>query len=90
MRAIKASTFACVVVVATLAACSQKEPKSVAYYTANPAERDQLWAECKNNPGKYKDDPDCINAGDSKVQNWGKTDLPPVQYGPAPSAAASR
>jgi hypothetical protein len=34
-----------------LAGCKPKaEPKTVAYYTANPAERDKVIAECKNNP----------------------------------------
>jgi hypothetical protein len=75
-----------------MAACSQKEPKTVAYYTANPAERDQVVAVCKDNPGKLKDDPDCINANDSAIQSWGKSKLPAVNFGAAkaPAATASK
>jgi hypothetical protein len=73
-----------------VAACSQKEPKTVAYYTANPAERDKVVAQCKNNPGKFKDDPDCINANDSVIQGWGKAKLPPVTFSPKPNAGPSK
>lgn len=72
-----------------LAACGQREPKTVAHYTANPAEREAVLAECKNNPGKLKDDPDCINASDSLIQGWGKATLPPFSYTPKPSASAA-
>lgn len=75
---------------ALVAACNPKEPKTVAHYTANPSERDQIVAECKNNPGKFKDDPDCINANDSAIQGWGKAKLPPINFTPKPGAAASK
>lgn len=90
MRAHRLASLAAFVAATLLSACSQKEPKTVAYYTANPAERDQLVAECKNNPGKFKDDPDCINANDSVIQGWGKSKLPPVNFSAKPGAAASK
>jgi hypothetical protein len=85
----------CAVIVGALAmlgGCKPKaEPKTVAYYTANPAERDKVIAECKNNPGKLKDDPDCINANDSAIQGWGKAKLPPVGFAASkPASAASK
>ena len=73
-----------------LAACGQREPKTVAYYAANPAERDAVLAECRNNPGKLKDDPSCMNASDSSIQGWGKATLPPVTFAPKPGSAASK
>lgn len=91
MRRMNFAAWGVLAAAALLAACSQKEPKTVAYYTANPAERDQVVAECKNNPGKLKDDPDCINANDSAIQSWGKKPLPPVTFGaPKPAAPASK
>ena len=84
------ATLATLCAAVLLAACSQKEPKTVAYYSANPAERDQIVAECKNNPGKFKADPDCINANDSVIQGWGKTKLPPVNFTPKPGTAVSK
>jgi hypothetical protein len=75
--------------VAFLSGCNHKEPKTVAYYTANPAERDQLVADCRNNPAKYRDDPDCINANDSAIQGWGKSKLPPVNFQSSTPAAAA-
>ena len=88
----RAPTFALVcglVAASFLAACGQKEPKTVAYYTANPAERDAVLVECRNNPGKLKDDPDCINASDSSIQGWGKGTLPPVTFTPKPGASSA-
>ena len=81
-------TTAALAAAALVAACTPKEPKTVAYYTANPAERDQLVTECRNNPGKLKDDPDCINANDSAIQQWGKAKLPPVNFSAKPAAAS--
>ena len=88
MQARPYAALAVMYVAALVAACSQKEPKTVAYYNANPAERDRLVAECKNNPGKLKDDPDCINANDSVIQQWGKAKLPPVNFSTKPAAAS--
>ena len=90
MRTPHAALLSGLVVASLLAACGQKEPKTVAYYTSNPAERDALLAECKNNPGKYANDPDCMNASDSRIQQWGKGTLPPVTFGTPASAAASK
>lgn len=47
----------------SLVACTPKpEPKTVDYYVSNVPETLKLLEECRNNPGKLKDDPDCINA----------------------------
>ena len=46
-----------------LSACTPKpEPKTVDYYVKHQAEWQKVFDECRNNPGKLKDDPDCINA----------------------------
>lgn len=46
-----------------LSACTPKdEPKTVDYYLKHDAELHKVLNGCKNNPGKYKDDGDCINA----------------------------
>lgn len=82
------ATGVALVAVSLMGACTQKEAKTVAYYTANPVERDQLVARCRNNPGNLKDDPDCINATDSSIQGWGKAKLPPVTF-PRPSGATT-
>lgn len=89
MQTRRVATLLVLTAAALLGACSQKEAKTVAYYTANPVERDQLVAKCRNNPGNLKDDPDCINATDSAIQGWGKAKLPPVTFSrPAGSTAA--
>lgn len=81
---------AAIVAVFVLAGCSPQEPpKTVAYYTANPTERDGVIARCKDNPGQLKDSPDCVNATESQLQGWGKKTLPPVGFGPKPTAPAS-
>lgn len=49
-----------------------KEPKSVQYYAEHPEERKTVVAQCKNNPGKYRDDPDCINAETADIRSQGK------------------
>lgn len=90
MLAQRLATLSVIAAAALVVACSHKEPKTVAYYTANPAERYQLVAECKNNPGKFKDDPDCINANDSMIQEWGKTKLPPLNFSPKPGVAPTK
>lgn len=45
----------------TLGACS-KEPKTVEYYKQHEAERRAVLDKYKDNPGKFRDDPDAINA----------------------------
>jgi len=48
---------------ALLSACTPKpEPKTVDYYVKHVAEWQKVFDECANNPGKLKDDPDCVNA----------------------------
>lgn len=68
-----------------LSACTPKpEPKTVKYYLENALERDAVRAECKNNPGALKDDPDCINA--SVAERRAEKDaaknknLPPLKF----------
>lgn len=74
---------------AACVSCGREEPpKTVAYYTAHPAERDARIAVCKNDPGTLKNDPDCVNAGMAVISNWGTTTLPPITFGPAASAAS--
>lgn len=77
----------------SLIGCGEKTPPkevmTVAYYTANPAERDRVVSACKDNPGQSKDDPDCINANDSVIQGWGKAKLPGVSFGTQKPASAS-
>ena len=77
----------------TLVACNPAPPappppKTVAYYTEHPAERDARIAVCKNDPGQLKTDPDCVNAAASVMAAWGKSDMPPITFSPA--SAASR
>lgn len=49
-----------------VAACGKTEPKSVEYYSQHKDERGELLKKAEENPGKYKDDPDVINAYASK------------------------
>jgi hypothetical protein len=79
-----------VAISSVLGGCGKKEPRTVAYYTANEAERAKVVAECKNNPGGLKDDPDCMNASASIIQGWGKKPLSPINYGTQPASAASK
>lgn len=70
-----------------VAACGQREPpKTVAYYTEHPAERDARLAVCKNNPGELKSDPDCVNAAAAVMKAWSSSDMPPITFAPAASA----
>ena len=48
-----------------------KEAKTVKWYTEHPAERKAQLDICNDNPGVLKDDPNCINAGQSLIQNSG-------------------
>lgn len=64
---------AAVVAALLLGGCAPaKEPKSVQYYLEHPEERKTLVAQCKNDPGKYRDDPDCINAETADFRSQGK------------------
>jgi hypothetical protein len=49
-----------------------KEPKTVTYYKEHPEERKVLMKKCSDNPGKYEENPDCINAETAQHQDmWG-------------------
>ena len=63
-------------------------PRAVAYYSEHIAERDARIAVCKNDPGKLKNDPDCVNAAASVMAAWSKSEMPPITF--APASAASR
>lgn len=45
-----------------LAACGQKEPKTVEFYKANPDEREKRLVICNGDQALYDTDADCINA----------------------------
>ena len=61
--------------------CSPKaDPKTVEYYLANANERNNLLALCANNPGKYKDDGDCINADRAKTKAQADYKFPPIKF----------
>lgn len=38
----------------------------------NKAVLDETLAQCKNNPGVLKDDPNCINALEAQHKRWGR------------------
>ena len=62
-----------VITVLLLVGCTPaNDPKSVKYYAEHREERKTVVAECKNNPGKYRDDPDCINAEAADIRDQGK------------------
>jgi hypothetical protein len=50
----------------TLMACS-KEPKTVSYYAQHEVERQEQLKKADENPGKFKDDPDVINAATAEA-----------------------
>lgn len=49
----------------------KKEVKTVQWYTEHPHERAEQLKICANNPGMLKDDPNCINAKQSMLENSG-------------------
>lgn len=58
-------------------ACTPKpEPKTVDFYVENKEARLERLAECQNNAGTLKDDPDCLNAKQAAVKVWSKPSLP--------------
>lgn len=65
------SILICISVALLLPGCLDdfKEPKTVQWYTEHPDEREAMVAKCANNPGKYNNNPDCINAKQSKINN---------------------
>lgn len=58
------------------------EPKTVSYYEQNEVERNKVRARCRDNPGKYKDDPDCLNAEAAMMRMQGRGKYSPVEYPP--------
>lgn len=55
------------IAVLVIAACS-KEPKPVSFYKENHAARKEVLSKLKENPGKYKNDPDVINAVQAETE----------------------
>ena len=49
----------------------KKEVKTVQWYNEHPKERMEQFEICTNNPGQLKNDPNCINAKQSVLQNSG-------------------
>ena len=58
-----------------ITACKPPEPKPKSYYMQNEAERIKLVNELKDNPGKYKNDPDHINADSAEADIKYKKEL---------------
>lgn len=54
----------------SLVGCDQAKaptpPRTVLYFLEHPAELDETWARCRNDPGGIGDTPDCRNAGNAK------------------------
>jgi Tfp pilus assembly protein PilP len=48
-------------VLLALTACAEKE-QTVDWYEQNETERKAMIEKCKNNPGRYQNNPNCINA----------------------------
>jgi len=72
-----------------LAGCSP-EPKAARYtvdeYVENPDAMDARLKECANNPGDFRDDPDCVNvkAAAERKGIGSLRDLPPMGLNPPP------
>jgi hypothetical protein len=45
-----------------MSACGE-EVKTIDWYINNPDAMAKMNKKCANNPGKFRDDPNCINAG---------------------------
>ena len=67
----KRACFFLLISLAVLASGCQEEAKTVQWYTDHPKERAERLAICQDNPGKYRNDPDCINAKQSFLRNSG-------------------
>lgn len=66
----------------TLAGCNkEKEVKTVDWYMdpANKAAYEAKLAECKNNPGGMKDDPNCMNAMTAQHKLFTKVPPPNIR-----------
>ena len=79
-----------VLLVATAVAlfgCSPEQPKArytVDEYLANPDAMNAKLAECTNNPGELRSDPDCVNvtAAAERKGVGSLRDLPPMDLNP--------
>jgi hypothetical protein len=66
------------------------EPQTARYtvdeYVANPDAMDAKLKECANNPGDFRDDPDCVNvkAAAERRGIGSLRDLPPLGLNPPP------
>ena len=81
---IKSSTAligAAITITTLLSACAPKsEPKTVDYYVKHKSERMKVFDECKNNPGKLKDAPDCINAEEAVSKAQATDPVAPIRF----------
>ena len=70
-----------IIVTALLSACTPKpEPKTVDFYLTHKAERMKVFDECRNNPGKLKGEPDCINAAEAVLKAQATDPVAPVRF----------
>lgn len=76
-----ALNVAAIATLVLLSACTPKaEPKTVDYYVEHQAEWQKVFNECKNNPGKLKDDPDCINASHALAKIQATKPAAPIRF----------
>jgi hypothetical protein len=70
---------ACVIEASLLTAC-QKTHQTVEYYKQHRDEREEMLAECRDDLGARRSDPECVNARRAGVEaalgSW--RDLPPM------------
>ncbi|WP_330178538.1 EexN family lipoprotein [Candidatus Vondammii sp. HM_W22] len=50
----------------------EEKTKTVDWYKANKAEREEKLAECSNNPGELRKTPNCVNAAIAARQNFSR------------------
>jgi hypothetical protein len=73
-------TLTAVVALLTASGVSAEPVRDVAWYTAHPKERSSKLAECRNNPGKLQQTPNCINAESAQTRAWLNSSNGPVKY----------
>lgn len=66
------------IVVIVLSGCSEPH-RDVAYWTANPEERDNWLAECSSDKAKYQLDGNCINAVQSRYLTKERGGIPSIK-----------
>lgn len=49
-------------------AAAEEPVRDVQYFVDNPDELEQLYSECRNNPGELGDTPECINVLDAHAE----------------------